>query len=324
MNKYQATIHTMELTCRKNDSMSRDAMHRWAYEIMERHLPYICDSEVLPYGKGYRFKLNPHRMATDANGEPIKHFEYVPLEEMHRRIAQIGHDLGIDTGECLSRVDICLDTETPYRENEKMIRLITSLVAVRQGFQNRYASIDPIDLTPKTTRMQNRPKKKDCTLELEHYNRSLLDQSDWNYKVGNRYELRMYGQQMRYISTLAEIPQKWSSWFTDCVRASDELYRQLNRGLLEKYAATTRDGNTTTQFNSFVTFNQDYIYTRKQLKMLFEMYAEKFGLTNPRKATENYLARHKTELTLYTAADIETEIQAIVDALNNFCKNTAN
>lgn len=323
MNNYQATIHTMELTYRTSDSINREVVNKWAYETMERRLPYICGSEALPYGKGYRFILNPHRMATDTDGEPVKHFEYVPLEEMRQRLAQIGRDLGVDAAECLSRVDICLDTKAPYRETEKMSRLIASLIAVKQGFQNCYSSIDPIDLTPKATRMQNRPKKKDCTLELEHYNRSLIDQSDWNCKVENRFEFRMYGQQMRHISDLAEIPQRWASWLKDALNALDALYERLNRSLLEEYAATVHGGDKSSKFNSFIIFNQKFIYTRKQLNMLFELYAEKFGHRNPRKATENFVARHKADLTLYTANEIENEVLAMVDALDIFCKKTA-
>ncbi len=117
-----------------------------------------------------------------------------------------------------------------------------------------YESIHPQTRQRLTTRAQNGDRQH-RTRELEHYNRTTVDQSQYDFEVVNRFELRAMGNCAGSNRTNREIVERWLARFE---RLSDEHFeaveREASEGLMDEWRMRIARGteNSAIAFNSFL------------------------------------------------------------------------
>lgn len=223
----------------------------------------------------------------------------------------------------IHRLDVCLDTDAPYEETQKLTRLIALLLGMNTGMDNRYISIDPITFEPKTIRLDNAHRGKDGkriqpTLQVEHYNRELIDQTAYTgTPIINRFELRAMGAQAGKARTEGDIIANWIERLDGLTERDIESLCQIeNIHIAEscgRYAKLT--GVTTkTAINYFIRSQADHIYTRNQLVNLLDM----LGRDNPKRDAGNLLTRSGRLFKRYRTKQIMNEIDSMKAALIGF------
>lgn len=157
--------------------------------------------------------------------------------------------------------------------------------------------------------------------QIEHYNRALIDQSNWEGEaILNRFELRAMGIAAGIGSTEESIVQRWIERFraiADGIEARLEAQcQQFNEGLITAFQA--REKQTcecrSSDVNSFIKAHADHIYTRSQMVDLLH----RFGAHDPKRHADNLIARTRTPFRLYSPKQIMDEIGSMQAALNRF------
>lgn len=323
MSKYKATIHTLtiEPTPKTPVGLSTDRyqehIRQWAREL-DHHKPSWCRSVKRDNNDPVRLTINPHRLNESGSGKYL--FEHIPLSEYHKRMETICTEGQIEPDYIIRRVDICLDTDHPYTDTQKLTRLILLMLAQDNGLDNRYMSIDPLTLEPKAITLAN-GKKKNKTLEIEHYNRALIDQTDSeNEPIRNRIEFRTMGRQAGADRTEESIGKGWFERLralqqADITTITDTLNTYIMNGW--KLYKVTHGKDNTYAFHGYLRTVEPHIYTQQQAAALFGMY----GHERPSKALNNFMSKNGEPLILFNRADILIEIVEMMDALNRFLKN---
>ena len=318
--QYNATIHTLTITPTIHGTVptGSDAT-AWIKNAYSADHPCVNQLNKPRQINEPRVTINPHKLNRNADGKFI--FDYMGMEEYRQTMRRICNDLGAD-GYIIRRIDLCLDTDSAYADTEKFIRLIMLMLSEEHGLMNRYASIDPLTMKPKSTTMKNGSKPHLATMEIEHYNRALVDQSNWaEPHVINRFELRLMGAQAGTNSDEESIVGKWLEYLAALqARSTASLEQKLNDGLMrewEHYAAmmtASNEANPKTIFNYFIRGHAESVFTRSQLKDLFR----RFGSKRPEIDAQNLLQRSGSLFMLFKPKDIRAGIQPLLDALNRF------
>ena len=237
-------------------------------------------------------------------------------------------DLGID-GYITKRMDVCLDTDVPYQQTQKLTRLIALMLGDKIGMGNRYISTDPLTGEAKTLRLDNEYRSPNgnkvyATLQAEHYNRALVDQMDYaGSPIVNRFELRSMGAQAGVMHTEEDIAAEWLKRLDGLTeRDMVRVCQQINNMLVEKcgeHLAKVRDTDKSmsTEINAFLrTHAADYIYTREQLRNLLDM----LGVENKETHVNNLLLpqRFGGFFEMYSWAKVRAEIDCMKAALMGF------
>jgi|GEM_PF-5065446 len=312
MSGYKATIHTLSVKPVFNtDKRARTK------ELFDERMYTDARPEYVSTDHAYKtLTINPHKL--DDKGDDGKWvYNYWNLGEFLKRMDKIRIDLGLD-GYIIKRLDVGVDSDEPYTDTAKVTRLILLLLADHIDADNRYYSVDPMhsNEVEKTLVISHTVDKgKRWTLQAEHYNRELLDQTNWNMTIRNRLEFRAQGGEagknydaraitQRWIDKLDGVLKDWKS-----CNGLHTVLRELNQDIEAGWSASVRDGLKQSQRNAFIFSNRGSIYTMKQLD----------ALTGSRKNTNNFKRTFKSmERSLLTEGDIESTIQAIREALTLF------
>lgn len=313
---YSATIHTMEI-----EPVLRypDEVRSWISKAYDANCP--CISQLYPgrYGSMPRAIINPHRLHETPDGKYS--FIYMGLREHLENMQTVCEQLDME-GYIIRRLDVCLDTDAPYAETQKMTRLIALLLGVRFGAENRYISADPITLEPKTLRLDNAGtcsdgRHREWTLQVEHYNRALVNQIRYTGEpIRNRFELRAKGTQAGYRSSEHSIVTGWIERL-DALSGDDisDLGQRLNEVLTEDCGRfTALVGSTGTNINAYVRMHLSDIYTRKQMVSLFDM----LGFHDPEQHTKDFIKHFGATFERFRNRQIFDEISSMKAALMGF------
>ena len=317
--KYRTTIHTLTIQpILKPEYACYESA--WWKTIYDAKLPYI-NKRYYAKDNTQRITLNTHRLRTNADGTKYI-FTYQGLPEHLADMQQICNEMDMD-GYIIRRLDVCLDADIPYIQTQKRTRLIALMLGEDFEGNNRYISIDPITLEPKTIRIDNEGrdingKKKAPTQQIEHYNRALKDQTDYENKpIINRFELRSMGKFAGERYNEADIVKRWIERLTNLSRSDlDNLCHKINEQLAEAYKSYEKctGGASSTKINSFLKMHADHIYTRMQMIELLSM----LGKTRPRDCVYDLTAQTKELFNLYSWAEIKAEIDSMKAALMDF------
>lgn len=317
MAEYQATIHTAEVTPIM-EGWTRTEMSEWANEVFNAHYPFINRITSKPFTGGYKLVLNLHRLEEKQMADGRYRFEYEPLSQYEREMEAVCDLLKIP-GFITNRLDVCLDTAVPYEETEKLTRYImlalTKEINEGEGW-NRYESIDPETEQKITTRVQNGDHQ--CkTLEMEHYNRVVIDQRKYNRTVVNRFELRTMGNRAGKGRVNRQIVERWLERFE---RLSDEHFEAVERGasegLMDEWGMRIARGteDSATAFNFFLANYNERVYTQRQVVDLFERRGS--NKANAKK----FHQRSGRGMILYNRKEVREEVSSMKKALETFLK----
>lgn len=186
--EYKATVHTLEIQPIMSAKWAGKE-YDWWKKVFERNFDFINDKCTIR-GKNYkeiRLKINPHKLHKGESGLWV--FDYRSADEIESDMEKICSLMEVEDY-VIKRLDIAFDSKRSYTTNEKIIRLIQLMIDDRWKKHNRYTSIDPLTLEPKTTAMYNNVKYR-STLQTEHYNRAIFEQNEWeNAPIVNRFEVR--------------------------------------------------------------------------------------------------------------------------------------
>ena len=315
---YKATIHTMEIEPILTKEYV-DKPGKWIQEAYQINHPCVTSLWMNRYDSRPRAIINTHRLHTTPEGKYI--FTYRGLQEHQQDMQTICQELEIDSY-IIRRLDVCLDADAPYAETQKLTRLIALLLGDQIGMENRYISIDPVTLEPKTLRLDNSSRNINGkiihpTRQIEHYNRELIDQTSYAGKpIINRFELRAMGRAAGVAYTEGDIVSNWIKDF-EALRECNitEVCQRLNEQLVEACGRYTGLVGSD-KLNDFIRANADHIYARKQLIVLLDM----LGRTNPEADTGNLLKKSRGGglFKLYEWNRIQAEIDSMKAALSSF------
>ena len=319
--EYKTTIHTMEIRMHTTDNAKR------FYELCNDR-PYLHD--VKPLGNGsYSMIVNPHKYnGVDDRGR--YRLRYIPLSEHKRILDQIKQELHTDSLK-VSRLDICADPQIDYPYSEKVLRLMVLLLGNEIGAKNRYLSIDPLTLETKTIRVEaltgyNR-KTYNGLLQVENYNRGLLDQSDYDSTVINRLEFRAGGTEAGENYSLEQITERWIARLealSDPLTLSEKVMaieRTLNQALWQKWqqlVTQSRSTPTGKAFNDFIFYNLSSIYTVRQMMALFRLYGDTDQKAQERNKNIRRLGRKTFRGQLLTDKQFAGEVNSLIQSVEAF------
>lgn len=331
--KYKATVHTLEVEFAP--PVGYTDIQQWWADVYQMNHPCLDTYRKTANGM-CSAKVNLHKLNTAEDGRFI--FEYKGLNAILKDLETVCNDIGA-AGWTIKRLDICLDSDAPYQQTQKLTRLIMLMLADQIGnMDNRYVSTDPLTLDAKSIRMANGKKRgnnkgRKATLEMEHYNRALLDQSEWaTAPVTNRLELRAMREQAGESHTAEDIVNNWISRF-ECL-TEDHLPRvtdTVNKGIFDRWNTTISplyflgeppsDRRITELWNHCLLWNSEWLYTKTQLGKLFDLFkAENDWMPGGTAGVRNFLdkKRYGSMIELYTFKDVQAEIGYMLDALKRF------
>lgn len=316
---YHATLHTLEIKPQLPEAIKPEAWHRM---VIDKDHPCI-DRMHRASDDSYSIIINPHKLHRTDDGSFI--FSYRSLEAILQDMETICNDIGIEDYS-LKRVDICLDTDAPFIQTHKLTHLIMLMLADRQSLTNRYESRDPLTLEVKSSTTSN-GRRYDASLEIEHYNRALLDQSKWaNAPVRNRFELRAMRVHAGKKRSIEGIAQDWQKRLAGQTEANlQHVTGNINDSLLaiwEDYAGRLKKP-TSTHWNHFLANHADSIYTRDQLDQLCRRYDAALtpGKPSDDSSRINNLmmkSRFGSCFELFTFREIQAVAGRMQDALKRF------
>lgn len=309
---YRATVHTLTIGAVPHEKWKGN-IRGWIDNIRS-----TCPFAGIPKYAGdstYSIFLNPHKKSSVGN---YYTFNYISMNEYTEAMNDICKKMNVDDY-TLKRFDICIDSNRPYRETEKLTRLMLLMMGQRINTPNRYTSTDPLDYTPKNTCISNGENVRTKTLEIEHYNRSLIDQSQWtNAPVINRLELRAMGSQAGKRHDEKNIAENWIRRFDELNNVDlVEVCRRVNHALLDEWHeySDLYGNDSKTAFNDFIRNHYKGIYTREQLEELFDMIGHE-----SKDSTKNILKVNRSGnlFDLYSMTDIRSEADKITAAVREF------
>lgn len=292
---------------------------QWWKKIYEKNLPFINSKRTAKDGS-FRIIINTHRLHPASEGGKYV-FTYAGLQEHQCDMKTVCRDMEID-GYIIRRLDVCLDADIPYAVTAKLTRFIALMIGEQISAENRYISFDPITFDSKTLRIMN-GKKGSATQEVEHYNRELVDQTNYaGAPIINRFELRSMGgmagmYKNGFPRTEESIVRRWIDRLED-IREKDiiALCGRINEALLNICGRYVQQAGKMSppMLNNFLRFHADCIYTREQMIQLLEMMGdEKSG-----KHVSNLLKRSGKLFLLYETEEIQQEINCMKEALETF------
>lgn len=302
------------------EGWTRTKMSEWANEVFNANHPFINRISPKPFAGGYKLVLNLHRLEEKQMANGRYRFEYEPLSQYEREMESVRELLQV-RGFITNRLDVCLDTAVPYEETEKLTRYI--MLALTQEISEGknwelYESINPQTCQKLTTRAQYGDRQH-RTRELEHYNRTTVDQSQYDFEVVNRFELRAMGNCAGSNRTNREIVERWLKSFKGL---SDEHFEAVEReasgGLMDEWGTCIARGtaDNANTFNAFIANSNGHVYTLRQLIDLFERRGS--NEVNAKK----FRQRSGSGMILCNRKQVREEISAMKKALKTFLKRT--
>lgn len=321
---YKATIHTLEIAVDTKDLEP-------SFLGCTKEKDYI--RKVYPSGANqYSLVINPHKF-NGKNADGKYHFEYHSLQQHNEIMQNIANDLNFEEYS-IKRLDVCLDTFLDYEYTEKLIRYIVLMLAGEIGANNRYLSIDPLTQEVKTIRASKKIGYNGTThngeLQIEHYDRSKLDQRNWDTLIMNRLELRSMGTEAGEKHSAEDIISAWK-WRLQLVLESAtalQVENEVNQGLWEKWEHKFQNRLIDTsekpvkrlksRFNAFLLNNLDQIFTRRQL---IDMYCRFGESTQTAKHSADNLRSQNRRMffgQMFSPSMVEDEVISLCRAIEKF------
>ena len=259
-------------------------------------------------------------------------FSYLPLGDHKQIIRQLKDDLDFDKL-TITRLDLCCDPQIDYPPSEKVLRLLVLMLADKIEARNRYLSVDPITQEVKTIRIEARKgyngTRYNSELQVEHYNRALLDQSNWDATVVNRLEFRASGTEAGENHSIEEIIERWINRLkaiSEPLSMNERMQKvecKTNKALIARWQqlAYQLDSPAGKAFNDFVFANLNYIFTRRQLLDLFKLYGDDERQAFNRAKNIRRERRKAFKAQLVTEKQFVEEVQSLISSIEAFIRN---
>ena len=311
---YSATIHTAELEPILYDEQKTNT---WMQDTRKRFragaLPFLSRIYRNSADGAPRVKVNLFKRYTNAEGSFI--FEYWPLSRFLSELELTAHDLTAK-GFIVRRMDLAIDAPVPYEHTAKITRLFLLALADSHALGNRYLSTDPATGTMKALRVDNGGSK--FTLQAEHYNRSTVDQSGWNFAVMNRLELRTAQEQAGKNHDVRQIALNWLSRLKALPDQPRPVIDAQSVALLDDWSIFSKacGKDTANALNVFMILNERRFYSREQVQDFLGAVMDTGK--NSEKAFNNFLQRWGGLIELYSLSEYVAEMTSITEALNRF------
>ena len=288
-----AGVHTFELRAKGYDAT-----------VDVDSLPYIRNHGFNPrYGKGIcKIEINPHK-AERHTVEGVEKYKclYGTNTGVEAVLKRAIDELGLKEP-YLSRVDVCFNLGAPYEETDKLTRLLLLLLAQSEGLQNRYTSIDPLTNERKSISVRTRHKPNSpFQIQIEHYNRSQINQDEYDTVIINRLEMRLIGAVIGMIKSFSSAVESCKQMLDRAVTRHilGDVETRLTDGLIKFYHAEKAITGVS-KIGVFARTNADQIYTRKQLVRLFTEESRNA------EASERKFRSRYNDIELYTLQDLNT------------------
>lgn len=323
---YKATIHTLEI------SVGAQGLEP-GFLSRARDKDYVREARCAGANE-YSLVINPHKY-NGKNADGKYHFEYHSLQRHNELMQLIADDLGFEDYN-IKRLDLCFDTELDYEANEKLLRYIALMLAGEIGADNRYWSIDPLTQEIKTVRASKRIGYNGTTyngeLQIEHYDRSKVDQDNWDTFIMNRIELRSMGTEAGKHHAEGQIIERWRERLQAILRPdiAISVETEVNRGLYEawerKFKNRMNDAGARKlkgRFNGYLLSNLDSIFTRRQLINLFCLFGE--DVKAAKHSADNIKSNNRGMFfnQLFRTSAVKSEVECLCRAIDIFTeKNT--
>lgn len=299
-----AGVHTVEVKAKQADYRDRETGELWDY----------VSNHYQQYGE-HVIVLNPHK--ANLTPEGLYKCLYGDRAGVDAAIARAAQEMQWSDDWRFSRLDFCFDLQCPYKDSDKLVRLFQLMVAKSAELNNLWSSIDPATLVTKSTcvRYENQQRKKhQRTMKaVEHYNRVLVDQKDFDTQVINRLEFRTGGLALTNCGGERNMRAPVDLWLGIIDKAmTEETLRavedQAARAVYDKWVEAQEIGGAK-RIAQFFRMRSELIYTRRQLEEIFTLAFEDEVVLDPRaKAKEAVRNLLKTEsgfkADLYTLPDL--------------------
>lgn len=303
---YSATIHTLTVEPVFQGGNTRNVEKR----------PYINRIQRNSGTGNLEITLNPHKRHMTPDGKFV--FEYWSLSRFTDELKEIQRELGAESL-IIRRLDLAVDTTAPYNETAKVVRPILLALAEASRLTNRYVSTDPANGICKTLRADNGGQA--FTLQVEHYNRALEDQSNWNRTVNNRLEFRSAREQAGANHSVSDIVSNWRERLEHVCNQLPAFFAGQNALLLDDWLqfGGKLGRETGSALNVFMLTHESHIYTREQAREFFACVTN----TDGKKALQNFIDRKRWGglIETYSAEEYTEELGAILNAIQVFESN---
>lgn len=317
---YMTTIHTMEIKVTSELNYP---------DFMTRYNALDYASEIRRCGGGlYSLRVNPHKI-NGVDDKGLYYLRYLSLNEHKSILDRIQADLGAESL-TVTRLDLCCDPQIDYAPTEKLLRFLVLMLANQIEAHNRYMSVDPLTLETKTIRVETKKgyngKNYNGELQIEHYNRTLLDQSSWDYTVLNRLEFRSSGTEAGENYSVEEIIDRWKSRLqavsepVEMTQRMRTVENAVNQTLIERWKQLSflMDAPTGKTFNDFVFFNLNHIFTRRQMMNLFMLYGDTEQQAENRAKNIRRDRRRAFKGQLFTKKQLSEEAESLIHSIDFF------
>lgn len=262
------------------DDVLRAGVH--TFEIVTRD----CNLKKLPsyVNEAYRRKgdalcvveINPHK-ANEVDG--LRQCVYGSASKVQAVIERAAKEMQWADDWHFSRVDFCFDCSLPFEETEKLTRLLIMLMATSKDWTNHYFSNDLLNLGGKTTRVDDKYARKPYfDYQIDHYNRSYIDQSDYDTQIINRLEFRMAGKAIADCDgrrNVRKIVDKWLQIMREAIEPGTLATMETKHAaaLYSQWQANQMRGSglDKKRIKQFIRAHDNHIFTRGEVAALFKL-----------------------------------------------------
>lgn len=287
------------------------------WNSIQQELPYLR-SFPRRIGNEWAIELNLHKASSDEDGK------YKTLfgkgAEAQAVLIRAEKEMGWSNDWRLHRIDYAFNLEAPYAATTKFIRLFVLMMGHTFNLKNRYYSIDPLTLEEKSFSVRTKNKKAPSQYQFEHYDRSQIEQEDYDQEFINRLEVRLIGNAIAdkkdaFASVKKHLDDIGKAINPQTLAAVED---ELAHALVQRWEAGKELACLAT-IQRVIRTTKPMVYTRWQMVKALEI----AGVGNPMEAVKE-LTRKRCGLSpLYTIEDIRGFYQQLEKAFVDDADMTA-
>lgn len=275
----------------------------------QQELPYLR-SFPRRIGNQWAIELNLHKASSDEDGKYKTLFGNGAQAKAVLERAE--KEMGWSDDWKIHRVDYAFNLEAPYAATTKFIRLFVLMMGHTFNLKNRYYSIDPLTMTEKSFSVRTKNKKAPSQYQFEHYDRSQIDQEDYDQEFINRLEVRLIGNAITdkkdvFVSVRRHLDDIGKAINPKTLAAVED---ELAHALVRRWEEGREFAHRRTMQRT-LRANEPMVYTRRQMIKAMEM----AGASNPPNAVKEITrSRSDFPLALYTIDQLQDFYRRLVEA----------
>ena len=306
--RISAGVHTVEIRAKDYDRQAlygNDGYKGGKYGL-KKGVEYT--------GSEYRFIINPNKSEENTSDRDVTMYKKALVSS----VSETEKTLNRDKWELqlkdyrYTRVDVCFNIDADYETTAKLVRLLVLTIAKIKSLDNGYLSVDPIDGRKRTLKVSSAETNNPYHLEIEHYDRSQKEQTDYEEQIKNRLEIRPCGRLLGE-GDRADAIKTACNFVIDILnnlKADDirNAMAEINEGILKQWKAVKAAGG---KYGKFETLIGDRLYTETQMRALRK--AAGANLSN--------FSRDKAKFELYAEQDVLDVCRSLTEALKTYLQN---